>query len=276
MESSNGVDLGDGSIGAEGDGGGEEGDSLVGVEGRLDVGAEGDVLLAVEGAEDGVGELGSGVSHREGSGSGSVLGLDDLISTELDALDESGEAVSSSLDNLLALGGLREEGNDGGSRVSSDDGDGGVLGGGSSEAGKEGRRANDIKGGDTEEATDGRRISACSWLKERGNSPLGVVDTGLLEDLGDNGDGRVDGVGNDTNASLGGGLGGSGGEVADDRGVGLRREPGQRNRTNSSHHSALTLKRSSRVIPGLRGIPAGMITTSAPSRAFLRPSLSGA
>lgn len=276
MESSNGVDLGDGSIGAEGDGRGEEGDSLVGVEGRLDVGAEGDVLLAVDGAEDGVGELGSGVGHGEGGGSGSVLGLDDLISTELDALDESGEAVSSSLDDLLALDGLREKGNDGGSRMSSDDGDGGVLGGGSSEARKEGRRANNIEGGDTEEAVGERRISTCSYASERGNSPLGVVDTGLLEDLGDDGDGRVDGVGNDTNASLGGGLGGSGGEVADDRGVGLRTENGQRIRTSSSRRAVLTLKRSSRVIPGLRGIPAGMITTSAPSRAFLRPSFSGA
>jgi hypothetical protein len=276
VKSSNGVDLGDGSLGVEGDGRGEELDSLVGVKGRLDVGAEGDVLLAVDGAEDGIGELGSGVGHREGGGSSSVLGLDDLISTELDALDESGESVSSSLNNLLALGGLREEGNDGGSRVTSDDGDGGVLGGGSSEARKERRRANDIEGGDTEEAVEESRIRACSSELGQRNSPLGVVDTGLLEDLGDDGDGRVDGVGNDTDASLGGRLGGSGSEITDDRGVGLRKEKGQRCRASSSRRTALTLKRSSRVIPGLRGTPAGMMTISAPSRAFLRPSCSGA
>ena len=35
---------------------------------------------------------------------------------------------------------------------------------------------------------------------------------------------------------------------------------------------ALMLKRSSRVIPGLRGTPAGMTTRSQPTRAALRPS----
>lgn len=38
---------------------------------------------------------------------------------------------------------------------------------------------------------------------------------------------------------------------------------------------ALVLKRSSRVMPGLRGTPAGMTTTSHPVRASLRPLLSG-
>lgn len=37
----------------------------------------------------------------------------------------------------------------------------------------------------------------------------------------------------------------------------------------------LTLKRSSRVMPGLRGMPAGMRMISAPSRAFSRPPSSG-
>lgn len=47
-------------------------------------------------------------------------------------------------------------------------------------------------------------------------------------------------------------------------------------RTGPKRLETLTLKRSSRVIPGLRGIPAGMMTSSAPSRAFSRPLFSGA
>lgn len=35
------------------------------------------------------------------------------------------------------------------------------------------------------------------------NSPLGVKDTSLLEDLSNNGDGRVDRVGNDQDVRLG-------------------------------------------------------------------------
>lgn len=51
---------------------------------------------------------------------------------------------------------------------------------------------------------------------------LGVVHAGLLEDLGADGDGRVDRVGNDGQVGLGAVLGASGGEIPDDGGVGLR------------------------------------------------------
>lgn len=125
---------------AEGDLGGEESDSLVGVEGRLDVGALDNVLVTAHGLEEGIGEDGSGcrqirtsvptlrttalwtrltVSHGEGGGSRSVLGLDDLVSSELDPLDEVGESVSSGLDNLLSVGVLGEEGDDRGTCTSS-------------------------------------------------------------------------------------------------------------------------------------------------------------
>jgi hypothetical protein len=66
----------------------------------------------------------------------------------------------------------------------------------------EARGTDNIKSGNTEHA-------------------LGVVDTGSLEDLGGNGDGRVDGVGDDEDVCLGAVLSSSLGQVADDRGVGV-------------------------------------------------------
>jgi hypothetical protein len=202
VELADGVDLGDGALGRELDGRREELDALVLVEGRLNVGAERDALLALHGAEERVGEVGTGVGHRESSRSGAVLGLDDLVTAVLDALDERGEGLAALLDNLLAGRELREEGDDGRARVATDDGDVGVLGLGAGDAREEGRGADDVESRDTEEA-------------------LGVVDAGLLEDLGDDGDSRVDRVGDDADAGLGSDLGGSLGEITDDRGVGL-------------------------------------------------------
>ena len=62
--------------------------------------------------------------------------------------------------------------------------------------------AHDVEGGDTEEA-------------------LGVVDALALEDLGGDGDGAVDGVGDDEDVGVGARVGGGFGEVADDGGVGV-------------------------------------------------------
>lgn len=77
-----------------------------------------------------------------------------------------------------------------------------VLGCGSSKTGDEGGSADDIKGGDTEET-------------------LGVVDTSLLEGLGDNGDCGVDRVGNNEHHGLGAVFGRSLSELLHDGGVGL-------------------------------------------------------
>lgn len=60
---------------------------------------------------------------------------------------------------------------------------------------------------------------------KRRNEPLGVVDTGGLEDLGEDGDGGVDRVGDDTDAGSGGDLGNSLGKVANDTSVRLCGEP---------------------------------------------------
>jgi hypothetical protein len=50
---------------------------------------------------------------------------------------------------------------------------------------------------------------------------LGVKDTLLLVDLGPDWDGRVDGVGNDTNVSVGAVLGTSESQIPDNGGVGV-------------------------------------------------------
>jgi hypothetical protein len=95
--------------------------------------------------------------------------------------------------------------------------------------GAKGGCADDIQGGDTEEA--GR-----------------FEDTGFAKRLGGYGDGGVDRVGNDTADGLGTGFGDLGEDIADDAGVGLA---GMKSKicyeTNNRGHvclRALTLKRS--------------------------------
>jgi hypothetical protein len=87
VDLANGVDLLN-TVGAELDLGGEEVDTLVLVERRVDEGGLNDTLLALGGAEEGLGEAGTGHSHGESGGTSTVLGLDDLITTELDAVDK--------------------------------------------------------------------------------------------------------------------------------------------------------------------------------------------
>ena len=67
------------------------------------------------------------------------------------------------------------------------------------------------------------RNSFCAARTKGGDTveALGVVHAGLLEDLGADGDGRVDRVGNDGQVGLGAVLGAGGGKVPDDGGVGL-------------------------------------------------------
>lgn len=105
--------------------------------------------------------------------------------------------------------------------MSTDDGNVGGLGGGTSHGGEESGGSNNVKGSDTEETAFKYQLCSIRYAACI-DGPLGVVDTLLLEDLSANGDGRVDGVGNHTNESLGGNLGGGEGEVTNDGGVGLR------------------------------------------------------
>ena len=109
--------------------------------------------------------------------------------------------------------------------------------------------------------------------------PLGVEDTLLLEDLGEDGDGRVDRVGDDTDESLGAVFGTGNSQISDDRGVGVLDDVSAMSiresdsRMGCAYDLGLT-KRSSRVIPGFLGTPAGMMTSSAPVKASLMLSIS--
>jgi hypothetical protein len=107
------------------------------------------------------------------------LGLDNFITTELDTVGKSIELFLGEL--LTSLG---EEGNNGDTRVTTDDGNVDILGVLALDLRDEAGGTNDIKGGDTEET-------------------LGVVDTVLLEDFSEDRDGGVDGVGDDEEVGLG-------------------------------------------------------------------------
>jgi hypothetical protein len=196
-----GINLADGqdllnTVGAELDVGAEELDALVLVERAVDEGGLNDALLTLGGAEDRVGHAGTSIGHGEGGGAGAVLGLDDLVTAKLDALDELGVGAQ------LGVPALAEEGHDGDARVAADDGDVLVLGVGALDLADEAGGADDVEGGDAEEAA-------------------GVVDAAGLEDLGGDGDGRVDGVADDEDVGLGAVLGAGLGQVADDGGVGV-------------------------------------------------------
>ena len=157
------------TVGAKLDLGGEEVNTLVLEERGFDEGRLNDTLLALGSAEEGLGETGTGHGHGEGGGTSTVLSLDDLVTTELDAVDESVTGLTS--DGSVV--GLGQKGDDGDTGVTTDDGDLLVGGVGVLDLGDEAGGTDNVQGGDTEET-------------------LGVVDTGGLVDLGDDGDGRVD------------------------------------------------------------------------------------
>jgi hypothetical protein len=166
-------DLADGvdllhAVGAELDVGREVVATLVLVQRGVDKGGLDDILLALGGLEQALGEAGTSHGHGERGRTGTVLGLHDLVTTELDAADVLGELLAGEV-----VAGLREEGDDSGTGVAADDSD--VLVGrvGALDLRDEAGGADDIEGGDTEEA-------------------LGVIDALGLEDLGGDGDGGVD------------------------------------------------------------------------------------
>lgn len=76
---------------------------------------------------------------------------------------------------------------------------------------------------------------------------LGVKDALLLEDLGKDGDGRVDGVGDDQNEGLGSGLGDGLSESGADTGVDLLDAGTLATEFRLMHSESLTLNKSSRL-----------------------------
>lgn len=186
------------TVGAKSDLGGEEVNALLLEERRVDKGRLDDVLLTVNGSENRVSESGSSLSHGEGGGTGTVLGLDNLVTAELDSVDE----LVSGLTGDLGVVGLRHEGNDGDTGVAANNGEVLLGGVGLLELRDESLGSDDVEGGDTEEL-------------------LGVVSGLGLENLGNNGDGRVDGVGNHTDKGAGGVLTDGLGKVSHNGGVGV-------------------------------------------------------
>ena len=140
----------------------------------------------------------SSISHGESGRSSTILGLDDLITTKLNTVHESIVLVGRDVDGG---GSLAEERDNGLARVATNDGDGELLGGlFANNLGDKGLGADNVEGGDAKEA-------------------LGVEDVLGLEDLCGDGDGGVDGVGDDKDESLGGDFGGDLDQALDDAGV---------------------------------------------------------
>ena len=154
----------------------EEVDSLALVQVRLDKRRGRDALLTAEGAKESMRELRGGVSHRQCRAAGTVLGLDDLITTELDPVDER-VVVALTAHEILALLALGEKRNDGDARVSTNNSNIGVLGVGVLDRGEEARSTDDVEGSDAVQL-------------------LGVERPSLLKHGGDNGHSRVDRVWN--------------------------------------------------------------------------------
>ena len=184
------------TLGAELDLAGEELDALVLVERALDEGRLDNALDTLGGLEQALGKAGTGHGHGESSAASTTLGLDDLVTTELNTVDELGELLT--LDGAAVA--LADQWDDGDTAVATNDdnvliGRVGVL-----DLGDESRGADDVEGGDTEQA-------------------LRVVDALGLEDLGGDGDGRVDGIGNDEDVGLGGSIGDGLGQVTNNGGV---------------------------------------------------------
>jgi hypothetical protein len=196
-----GVDLADGqdllnTVGAKLDLGGEELNTLVLEQGAVDERRLNDSLLALGSTENALSHTGTSHGHGQSSGTGTILSLDNLVTTELYAVDELRVGAQ------VGVVALAEEGNNGDTGVTTNDGDLLVGRVGSLDLANESGSTNDVEGGDTEQA-------------------LGVVDTTGLVDLGADRDGRVDGVGNDEQAGFGGMLGAGFGQVADDGGIGV-------------------------------------------------------
>lgn len=138
------------------------------------------------------------VGHGQGSRTSTVLGLDDLIATKLYPVDKGVVLVGGDRDARLDLA---EERHDGLARVTPNNGDVQLLRVSlAGNLGDEGFSADNVKGGDTEQT-------------------LGVEDTLGLQDLSRNGDGGVDGIGDNQNEGLRGNLSGDLNEALDDASV---------------------------------------------------------
>lgn len=206
----------------------------------LNEGALNDVLLAGGSAEERLGEAGSGVSHGEGGGASALLGLDDLITTE-------GDAVAEALDLLIGEVGaldVGEEGEDGDTGVATNDGHVDLVHGEAELVANEAVGAHNIEGGDTHDLAL-------------------VVDTVGLEGLGHDGDGGVDRVRDDKHEGVGAGLGDGLTDALHNAGVGVEEviaaHTGLAGHTGRDHDGVTA---GEEVLHGLRAITTGDLALS--------------
>jgi len=136
-----------------------------------------DSFLALQRLDDQTGKFVAGLSHAECRASSSVFGLDDFIATELNAMGQRFD-VGFGYAAWEGWFGLREDRKDGHAGVTTEDGNFDcrskreVV----ENLGEESGGSDDVEGGYTEES-------------------LGIKGATLLQNLGDNRDCRVDGVG---------------------------------------------------------------------------------
>lgn len=167
-EFTNFVDLLD-TVWAKLDLGREEIHALVFVQWAIDEGAFDNALLALRSLQQALSEPCTSHGHGKSGRACTILGLDDFVTTELDAVDQGVELLAGD----IGVAGLRDQGDDGNTRVTTNNGDVLVCGIGSLDLGNEAGGADDVQCGDTKES-------------------LGVVDSGALVHLGADGHGRVD------------------------------------------------------------------------------------
>ncbi len=142
---------------------------LILVERAVDEGRLNHTTLALSSLEQALSEASTSHSHRQSSRASTVLSLDDLVTTKLDAIDQVIELLASD----VAVAGLGDKRDNGYAGVSTDDSNVLIAGVGALDFGNESRGTDDIEGGDTEES-------------------LWVVDTFALVNLGTDRDSGVD------------------------------------------------------------------------------------
>lgn len=195
VDRTDGQNLGN-TLGPELDLGAEELNALVLVQRAVDKRRLDHALLAAGRAQHAVSHPRARHRHAQRRRPRAVLGLDHLVAAKLHAVDEG------RVRRQVGVRRLAEQRHDGDTRVPADHGDVLVRRVGSLDLGHEARRAHHVERGDAEQA-------------------LGVVHAARLEHLGDDGDGRVDGVADDEDVGVGARLGARLGQVAHDAGVGV-------------------------------------------------------
>ena len=128
--------------------GGEELNTLILVQRAVDEGRLDNTSLALGSLQQALSKAGTGHSHGQSCRACTILGLDDFVTTKLNAVDQGVQLVASD----VTVARLGDQGNDCDARVASNDCDVLVCGIGALDLGDESRCSNNIEGCDTKEA----------------------------------------------------------------------------------------------------------------------------